>query len=91
MLTGCHQPQMKRCINEKNVVVDNGFCQNQTGQQNNNVYPPGVYRYYYGGSGGFPAGSVAADGGFAPAAGVSYSTARGGFGSSFGGGDSGGE
>jgi len=92
MLTGCHPTQMKRCVNEKNVVVDESFCQNQPGQQNNNYYhPAGVYRYYYGGSGGYSPGSVAADGSLTPSAGVSYSTSRGGFGGTFGGGDSGGE
>ena len=90
MLAGCRQPQMKRCVDEHNVVVDNSFCENQPGQQNNNYYHPivpGVFRYYYGGYGGFNPGSVVSGGGFVPSAGVSYSTSRGGFGSSFSGGD----
>jgi hypothetical protein len=92
MLTGCHETQMKRCVNQNNVVVDESFCQTPAGQQNNNYYyPPGVYHYYYGGSGGFSPGSVATGGAVTPSAGVSYSTSRGGFGSTFGGGESGGE
>jgi hypothetical protein len=86
MLAGCKQPQMKRCVDEHNVVVDNSFCNNQqTPPNNNNYHPvvPGVFRYYYGGAGGFGPGSIAAGGGFAPAAGVSYSTSRGGFGGTF--------
>jgi hypothetical protein len=96
MLAGCKQQQMKRCVDEHNVVVDNSFCdnqQNQPNQNNNNYYHPavpGIYRYYYGGTGGFYPGSTATGGGFVPSAGVSYSTSRGGFGSSFSGGDSGG-
>ena len=38
MLAGCRQPQMKRCVDEHNVVVDNSFCDNQPNQQNNNYY-----------------------------------------------------
>jgi hypothetical protein len=84
MLAGCRQPQMKRCVDEHNVVVDDSFCENQPGQQNNNNYHPGVpgvFRYYYGGWGGYAPGTAVGGGGFAPVPGASYSTARGGFGS----------
>ena len=93
MLTGCRQAQMKRCVDEHNVVVDDSLCGNQPGQQNNNNYyhPGGFYRYYYGGGGSYFPGSVASGGGYAPSAGYSYATSRGGFGSSFGGGEGGGE
>jgi hypothetical protein len=96
MLAGCKQQQMKRCVDDHNVVVDSSFCENQPnqpGQQNNNNYHPpfpGIYRYYYGGSGGYYPGSTAVGGGLVPSAGVSYSTSRGGFGSSFSGGEHGG-
>jgi hypothetical protein len=88
MLAGCKQPQMKRCVDEKNVVVDDSFCDNQPGQQNNNYYhpgTPGIFRYYYGGTGSYYPGSFASGGGFVPASGASYATSRGGFGSSFSG------
>lgn len=100
LLTGCRQPQPKRCIDEKNQVVDPSFCeaqgqgQGQGQSQNNNLYHPGFwpYRYYYGGSGGFAPGSIVSGGSIVPTNGVSYSTTtRGGFGSSFGGGEAGGE
>ena len=95
-LAGCREREMKRCVDEHNTVVDDSFCENQQGQQqnNNNYYHPimpGVFRYYYGGWGGYAPGSVVGGGGFAPMAGHSYAspTTRGGFGSSFSGGDGG--
>lgn len=95
MLTGCRQAQMQRCVNEHNLVVDEAFCKNQPAQQNNNNYHPGgpgFYRYYYGGAGGYYPGAVVTGGGFAPLPGASYSTLRGGFGSTHaGGGEGGGE
>ena len=89
MLSGCKQEQMKRCVDERNVVVDDSFCENQPGQQNNNNYyhPPGIglFRWYYGGTGNYYPGSFATGGGFAPVSGYSYATSRGGFGESFSG------
>ncbi len=73
MLAGCKQQQMKRCVDQNNVVVDNSFCENQPnqpGQQNNNYYHPlslAFYRYYYGGAGGFSPGTIVTGGGFTPA------------------------
>ena len=95
MLIGCHKPDMQRCVDENNKVVDDAFC-HQTGQQQRPdghggfVFIPMPYRYYYGGWGGYGPGSVVGGGGYAPTPGRSYSTtSRGGFGSSFGGGESG--
>ena len=100
MLTGCHQPDPQRCVDEQGRVVDPSFCRNaQPGQTvtgtpdnhggyyNNNIFYPHLYRYYYGGYGG-GIGSFVSGGGYAPMAGHSYSTgtSRGGFGSLFGGG-----
>lgn len=97
MLTACHKPEMQRCVDENNKVVDDGFC-HQSGQQQRPdghggfVFIPLPYRYYYGGWGGYGVGSVVGGGGYAPVVGHAYSTtARGGFGSSFGGGHGGGE
>ena len=82
MLAGCRQEQMKRCVDEHNVVVDNSLCDANQQQQRPNgggfYYP---YRYYYGGTGGFTRGSVVSGGAFTPSAGAHYSTSRGGFGS----------
>jgi hypothetical protein len=93
MLTGCRQAQMKRCVDEHNVVVDESLCEAQQGQQNNNNYHPGIggFHYYYGGNGTYFPGSTVSGGSFTPSAGYSYATSRGGFGSSFGGGEGGGE
>ena len=97
--TGCRKPQMQRCVDEQNHVVDPSFCKNLPQNPNQQNSPPGYfpYRFYYGGSGGYGIGSTATGGGYIPSSGVSYSTtsgvssrtSRGGFGSSFGGGDSG--
>jgi hypothetical protein len=85
LLSACKQMQMKRCVDARNVVVDDAFCDNQSVHQpnNNNI---GSFRWYYGGTGNYYPGSTASGGGYAPASGFSYATARGGFGSSFSGG-----
>jgi hypothetical protein len=84
MLSGC-KPEMQRCVDENNHVVDANECRTQT-----TVVPGGhFYHWYYGGGGSYAVGSVATGGSYAPESGVSYSTttgtARGGFGSSFSG------
>ena len=92
LLTACRKPQMQRCVDEQNHVVDDKFCQSLPNQQ------PGVpggngigffpYHYYYGGFGGYGLGSVVGGGGYMPSPGRSYSTGttRGGFGSTLSGG-----
>lgn len=101
MLSGCG-PEMERCVDQQNRVVDPKFCQNlppaaaQQGTQHGGSIVPLIlpYRYYYGGGGGYGIGSIVSGGGFAPAPGHSYSlnrgTARGGFGRLFSGGSGGG-
>jgi hypothetical protein len=92
LLSGC-RPDMQRCVDEGNRVVDPSLCRTlQSGSRQTTVGPSGgshFYRYYYGGGGSYVPGTVVTGGGFAPASGHSYSTtngtARGGFGSSFGG------
>lgn len=95
LLSGCRRPEMKRCVDENNKVVDESFCKNAPGLQGNsqgngnNGYRGGggvmffPYRYYYGGGGGYGLGSSVFGGSTAPIAGHSYSssTTRGGFGS----------
>ena len=98
-LTACRSPQMQRCVDEHNVVVPDNLCQNQPSQQMNGgtfFHPygsPGYYRWYYGGIGGYGAGTVVGGGGYTPLAGSSYatSTSRGGFGSTHASGGHGGE
>ena len=98
MSIGCRKPEMQRCVDEHNVVVDDKFCANlPANQQGVQQRPDGhggfipiflPFRYYYGGWGGYGLGSTVGGGAFAPAPGRSYSTrsgvtTRGGFGSSF--------
>ena len=94
LLTGCRRPEMQRCVDEQNRVVDDSLCKNLPNQQQfNNGYHGGYmpifpYHYYYGGIGGYGLGSVVSGGSSTPIAGHSYasSTTRGGFGSTHGGG-----
>jgi hypothetical protein len=86
--TGCRRPEMQRCVDENNNVVDDSFCKNQPDQPqqrpdgHGGFIPFFPYRYYYGGWGGYGIGTPVGGGSFAPAPGRSYTT-RGGFGSSF--------
>jgi hypothetical protein len=99
ILTGCQKPEMQRCVDEQNHVVDDKLCANLPANQQGiqQQRPDGhggfipiflPYRYYYGGWGGYGLGSVVGGGGYAPVTGRSYAsrsgvTTRGGFGSSF--------
>ena len=102
MLTGCKKPEMQRCVDEHNVVVDEKLCQAQQGLQSNPQQNTGghstpifiPYHYYYGGYGGYGLGSTVGGGSFSPSSGHSYAnssaarsgTSRGGFGGTHGGG-----
>ena len=96
LLTACRKPEMQRCVDEQNRVVDDSLCKSIPNQQNlGSGYHGGgyfPYRYYYGGTGGYGLGSIVSGGSLAPVAGHSYSssTTRGGFGSTHGGGSEGG-
>ena len=94
MMSGCRKPEMQRCVDENNQVVDDKFCADQpAAAQNQNPngigYVPHVYRYYYGGWGGYGWGTRVGGGSYLPSEGHSYvnsaghtTTVRGGFGSS---------
>jgi hypothetical protein len=87
LLTGCHGPEMQRCVDEHNNVVDDSFCKNQPAAQqrpdgHGGFIPFYPYRFYYGGWGTYGLGTQVGGGSFTPTAGRSYTT-RGGFGSSF--------
>src|ERR1039458_9737587 len=88
-LTSCRQPEMKRCVDNHNVVVVDSLCEAQQQPNQNGGYTPSIFHYYYGGSGGYTRGSLASRGGFSAAIGHTYAspTVRGGFGSSFSGGE----
>lgn len=87
LLSGCG-PEMQRCVDQQNHVVNSSFCQSQPSHATTPIVPGRpFYRYYYGGGGSYSFGSAATGGRFTPESGVNYSTtsgtARGGFGSSF--------
>jgi hypothetical protein len=86
--TGCRKPEMQRCVDKENIVVDNDLCSAQGEQRILGERPAttGQYRYYYGGSGSTESGTLATGGTFAPIEGHSYSTTstkREGFGKSW--------
>lgn len=97
LLSACRSgPEMQRCVDENNRVVDPAAC--TTGRSYGGGGGGGgghMYRYYYGGRGSYSPGTVVTDGSYAPSSGHSYSTtsgtARGGFGGSFSSGGHGGE
>jgi hypothetical protein len=102
LLTGCRRPEMQRCVDENNKVVDDSLCANQPQQGVQQQHPDGhggfvpiILPYYYGGWGGYALGGLAGGGSYTPSASRSYVTrsgvtTRGGFGSSFSGSSHGG-
>ena len=88
LVTGCRKPEMQRCVDEQNRVVSDSFCQNPQRGLGQNGVPMPLYRYYYGGFGGYNLGTPVTGGSYNAISGHSYATGttRGGFGSSFGGG-----
>ena len=91
LLSGC-KPDMQRCVDESNRVVDPSNCKTLRSGSTQTMMGPGgghFYRYYYGGGGSYVLGTAAMGGSYTPESGHGYSmtngTARGGFGSSFGG------
>jgi hypothetical protein len=98
LLTGC-RPEMQRCVDENNHIVDDSLCDTQPNQHpvaGTSVSPLFIpYHYYYGGWGGYGLGSLVGGGSTTPSFGRTYATKsgrtiRGGFGSSFSEGGSGG-
>jgi len=84
--SGCRKPEMQRCVDEQNRVVADSLCQNPAAQQPAHAPTGGyfpIYRYYYGGSGGYDLGTPVSGGTYTALSGHTYasSTTRGGFGS----------
>jgi hypothetical protein len=80
MTTGCRKPEMQRCVDENNRVVDESLCANLPGgNQQHNLGGPGFipYHFYYGGWGGYGLGTVVGGGSYTPSAGRSYATRSG--------------
>ncbi len=96
-LTGCRKTEMMRCVDDKQRIVDDAYCNQQPGQTTNTTTPgarPGFVGYYpyhwwYGGSTGGRVGDTVMGGASTPTPGtrgVSASgVSRGGFGSSMSG------
>jgi hypothetical protein len=94
ILTGCRKPEMQRCVDENNKVVDDSLCNNQPNAQQQYQHPGGsiipfipLYHYYYGGWGGYGLGTLVGGGSTTPDPSRSYTTrsgvtTRGGFGRS---------
>jgi hypothetical protein len=64
--TGCRKPEMQRCVDQQNVVVDDDLC-HATGEQRILGKKPedrSTFRYYYGGTGSTEPGTVATGGSF---------------------------
>lgn len=64
--TGCRKPEMQRCVDQQNIVVDDDLC-HATGEQRILGKKPearSTYRYYYGGTGSPEPGTVATGGSF---------------------------
>src|ERR1700760_1858830 len=77
LLTGCRRPEMQRCVDENNKVVDDSLCANQPQQGVQQQHPDGhggfvpiilPYHYYYGGWGGYALRSPAGRGRYTPPA-----------------------
>lgn len=89
VLSGCRkQPEMQRCVDENNKVVDPTLCKNiplqsQPGQNGyGNGYNHGgvvffPYHYYYGGGGGYGLGSSVYGGSTTAISGHTYSSTSG--------------
>jgi hypothetical protein len=87
MTTGCRKPEMQRCVDENNRVVDDSFCANQPqGGTPDQRRPDGhggffpfvpLYHYYYGGWGGYGRGTIVGGGSTTPAEGHSYVNSNG--------------
>src|SRR5258705_3834841 len=84
ILTGCRKPEMQRCVDEQNHVVDDKLCANLPDQQGIQQQRPDghggflpifiPYRYYYGGLGGYRPRRAVGRGSYAPAPRRSYTT-----------------
>jgi len=66
LTAGCRKPEMQRCVDQQNVVVDDDLC-HATGEQRILGKKPEAsasYRYYYGGTGSTEAGTLATGGSY---------------------------
>jgi hypothetical protein len=95
-----HVVDQKFCANLPPGAISSGAAMHSGYYGSNGIFIPHMYRSYYGGLGGYALGSIVSGGSYAPVPGHAYSpssrafsssgTSRGGFGSSFSGGEGGG-
>jgi hypothetical protein len=66
LMAGCRKPEMQRCVDQQNVVVDDDLCHAMGEQRILGKKPEArsSYRYYYGGTGSTEPGTVATGGSF---------------------------
>lgn len=94
LLIGCDEvnEEVKHCVDENDVVIDDKLCEGNNGVINPAVVnpvtgfsSPRVTRWYYGGTNVFSTGTKVSGGSYAASPGKSYSSpttiSRGGFGS----------
>lgn len=64
--TGCRKPEMQRCVDQHNIVVDDDLCHSHGEQRVLGRKPEesGSFRYYYGGTGKTDAGTQATGGSY---------------------------
>ncbi|HEY0163575.1 MAG TPA: hypothetical protein VGB69_12920 [Edaphobacter sp.] len=75
--TGCRKPEMQRCVNQQNIVVDDELCRT-TGEQRilrEKPAPAENFHYYYGGEGSTEPGTVATGGSYLRLSGHDYAVA----------------
>ncbi|RZU41459.1 hypothetical protein [Edaphobacter modestus] len=68
LMAGCRKPEMQRCVNPQNIVVDDDLC-HSSGEQRVLGQRPAAsssFRYYYGGSGSTEGGTLATGGSYMP-------------------------
>jgi hypothetical protein len=66
LMDGCRKPEMQRCVDQQNVVVDDDLC-HALGEQRILGKKPEArssFRYYYGGTGSTDPGTVAIGGSY---------------------------
>jgi hypothetical protein len=85
--SGCRKPEMQRCVDENNKVVDDSLCadppqagapqqQRPDGHGGFIPYIP-LYHYYYGGWGGYALGTLVGGGSSTPVEGHNYINSTG--------------
>lgn len=65
-MSGCRKPEMQRCVDRQNVVVDDDLCHAMGEQRILGKKPEdrSAFRYYYGGTGSTEPGTVATGGSY---------------------------